>query len=220
MSIKKFLITGSLIFGLVATQTGFSASAAEATSEDSSITDGTVSLDTESSNVEVSEVMTFDELVQEIAEDQGISKSEASNQVIASSPKKNSRTAAVAAAATYRTLSQTFTVTGTYKPAIKFYVQTTEGGSFRAIVKVLNVSLNRAHLGTGKSKQFGGTVYTYLEDPNRIYWEVNGDWYNNGTTTGGGSLNIGVGKAASLEFNLSNESNFFAYKDNTGYCRF
>ncbi len=63
----------------------------------------------------------------------------------------------------------------------------------------------------GISKQFGGTVYTNLEDSNRIYYIVEGDFYNNGTTMGGGSIKIGVGEGSSAEFHASNATNFYAY---------
>jgi len=80
--------------------------------------------------------------------------------------------------------------------------------------------MNRSHLGSGRSKSFDGTVYTKLEDPNRIYWIVNGDFLDNGTTTGGGAVNIGIDKAASIEFNASRTTNHYKYLYKTGYTRF
>ena len=70
------------------------------------------------------------------------------------------------------------------------------------------------------TKQFGGTVYTNLEDANSIYYIVNGDFYNNGTTTGGGGVNIGVGEGVSLNFNLSYSSNEYAYCYAEEHCAF
>ncbi len=35
----------------------------------------------------------------------------------------------------------------------------------------------------GLSKQFVGSVYVNLEDPNIIFYIANGDFYNNGSTT-------------------------------------
>lgn len=172
---------------------------------------GTTDL-TSDTNTEISEVLTFDELVKEIANDQGISEIQAARQVISSRKSSNNLNRSISPyAATYRTVRTTFTVTSTYKPSLNFYCETSEGGSFRGIIQIVNVGMNRAHLGTGKSKQFAGTVFTKLEDPNRIYWIVNGDFYDNGTTTGGGSVNIGLGKFANVAFNISHASNHYKY---------
>lgn len=60
-----------------------------------------------------------------------ISKSQAENQVISSleTPNKNSYTSAkvLAASSTYRTFTESFTVTKEYKPQLKFYCETSEG---------------------------------------------------------------------------------------------
>ncbi|NRD77370.1 hypothetical protein HPT25_07635 [Bacillus sp. BRMEA1] len=191
-----------------------------------------------SPQTQVSKILTFDEVVSAISKDNNISKSEAANLVISNFQKSNGTTKAPASAgtmsnttasapavqsaqlATYRSLSTTFTVTSVYKPSVNFYCQTDEGGYFRGIVKILNISMNRSYNNT--SKQFSGTVYANLEDPNRIYWEVNGDFLNNGTTTisGGGAVNIGVGYSASVNFGVSYQSNEYKYVDTTGYTTF
>lgn len=191
----------------------------------------------EDSQTTVSEVLTFDEVVKAIAKDNNISKKQAADQVVSSFIDDSEKTpltgkfaqstrsaqamqaAKVAAAsATYRNISAEFTVTSTYKATLRFYCQTEEGDYFHAIVKVLNVSMNRNY--NGVSKQFGGNVYINLEDPNRIYYVVDGDFYNNGTTTGGGSLKIGLGEGSSLTFNASNTSNFYAYVYKEGHALF
>lgn len=180
-----------------------------------------------------SEVMTFDQIVDEMAKNEHITKKEASDIIISGfeqttpSKTKNGSTALAqstmspeiqAQLASYRTMSSQFTVTSSYKPTLKFYCQTDESGSFRAIKKILNVSMDRSYNGT--SKQFGGEVYTNLEDPNRIYWIVSGDFYNNGTTTFNGSVSIGLGQSDSVTFGISHASNHYSYCYKTGYYRF
>lgn len=123
-----------------------------------------------------------------------------------------------AASYTYRTFSSQFTVTSSYKPSVTFYCKTEESGGFRGIVTILTVQMNRSY--NGISKQFGGTVYANLEDPNRIYYIVNGDFYNNGTTTVNGGVNVGVGSSASVKFGVSSSSNHYAYTYKTGYVNF
>lgn len=188
----------------------------------------------------ISDVLTFDQIVEMIAKDRNISKTEASNQVIENYAKSHAKDAtlstnnvinatlsadnvidgtlsanyAAAVTATYRTVSSQFTVTSTYKPSLTFYCETSEGGYFWGIVKILDVEMNRSY--NGISKQFGGTVYTNLENAGKIYWIVNGDFFNNGTTTGGGGVEIGIGQDATLNFSLSYSSNHYQYCYQTG----
>lgn len=166
------------------------------------ITSGLIS--TEDSKTQVSKVMTYDEIVAEIARDCNISRVEAARQV-----KDNTiKTSAVKAdRPTYRTISATVPVFSNYQPTAKFYCQTSESGSFHGIVQILNVTLNRVYNGT--AKQFSGTLYTNLEDANTIYWVLNGDFYNFGTTTVQGGGSIGVGGFSTLDFGVSYASSWF-----------
>lgn len=195
-----------------------------------STSDGTVvgvtDLTSPDPNTEISEVLTFDELVNEISVNEGISKKKATEQIKASmnSNSSNSKSdstllassdAVTAESATYRSISAQFTVTSSYKPTLRFYCSTSEGGGYWGITKILNVSMNRLY--NDISKQFGGSVYTNLESAYRIFWIVDGDFYNNGTTTGGGGVSIGVGGSASIDFNVSNSSNHYKYCYVEGY---
>ncbi|MBP3039713.1 hypothetical protein J9303_09460 [Bacillaceae bacterium Marseille-Q3522] len=125
----------------------------------------------EDTNTIVSEVLTFDELVEQLASDYGISKEQASSQVIANYANSRAISAKQASDyainATFRTIGTTFTVTSSYKPSLRFYCETSEGGYFRGILKILNVGMDRSY--NGMSKAFGGDVYVNLEDPNRIF---------------------------------------------------
>lgn len=241
MILKKPLITSLLIGGLISS-VSVPVFAENNTSTINDVTnsqnEGLIDINSSDQDTVVSDVLTFNQVVEQISDEQGISETQAAREIISNTQNpmvKNSSNAitkglvrtmatsqAVAAtSATYRTINTRFTVTSTYKPSLNFYCQTNEGGtSFRAIKKILNVSMNRAHLGTGRSKQFGGDVYTKLEDANRIYWIVNGDFFDNGSTTGGGSVNLGIDKAASIEFNASHTSNHYKYIYKTGYTRF
>nr|WP_319487417.1 hypothetical protein [uncultured Caproiciproducens sp.] len=175
------------------------------------------------SKVVISKVLTFDEIVEAIAGDSQISKAQAANQVISGFTNKNSNSLnltakAAASRATYRTINSDFTVTSEYKPTMRFYCETSESGSFHGIVKILNVNMIRKY--NGMTKQFGGTVYTNLEDANSIFYTVDGDFYNTGTTTFGGGVSIGVGEGSSVSFNASSSSNFYAYCYVEEHCLF
>lgn len=121
---------------------------------------------------------------------------------------------AVAALATYREVTTNFTVNSSYIPSLLYYCQSNEGGGSWGIVKILNVGMNRQYTNSSKItiiKEFGGSVYTNLENAGTIYWSVNGTFYNNGTTTVGGGVNINIGEAASVNFSASYATNFYAY---------
>lgn len=156
----------------------------------------------------VSEPMTFDELVATYSKDANISLEEAYKQVTPNFPEQNSEVSTLAIKQ-YRTLTQRLTVNSVYKTELKFYCQTSESGNFRGIIKVLSVSMNRQY--NNLNKQFGESVYTHLQNANRIFYRVEGDFYNNRTTTFNGGINLSVGKSASFSFGASHSSNHYGY---------
>ena len=154
-----------------------------------------------------SAVMTFDEISKEISDDLEISLTDAQNMIDQNNTDKSRISAQ---AATYRTLSQQFTVTSTYRPTMRFYCETTESGLYHGIMKILTVNMVRGY--NGITKQFSGNVYVNLERGDRIFYIVNGDFYNNGTTTFNAGVNIGIGESRSVSFGVSNSSNHYAYR--------
>ncbi len=93
---------------------------------------------------------------------------------------------------------------------MKFYCETSESGSFWGIVEILNVGMDREY--NGITKQYGGTIYTILEDAGTIFWIVNGDFFNDGTTTVGGGVSIGIDEFATVNFEATYST------DHYGYC--
>lgn len=158
------------------------------------------------------EVRPYEKVVNEISKNTNLSYEDASK-LINPNLIKETRSGKVVRA-TYRNITRTITVSNIYKPKLVWYCETDESGQFRAIRKIKNTSMNRSYNGT--SKQFSGKVYTNLEDPNRIYYEVNGDFYNNGTTTVSGGTEISVGKSGTANFSVSYSSNHFKYHYSTG----
>jgi hypothetical protein len=202
MSSKKvllsiFLLSAAALFAVTGNNAEVSAS---------EIVPNIATISDESEDLIISDVMTFEEMVDQVSEDFGISTKEAQEKLGYSDAKARS---ARAARAQYRTISSQFTSTSTFKPTMRFYCETTESGGFRAIKKVLQVNMIRSS--GGVSKQFSGTVYVNLEDPNRIFYTVNGDFFNNGTTTVNSEVSIGVGKSANVKFGVSYASNHYKY---------
>ena len=177
--------------------------------------------------------MTFEEVVKEISNQDNISEKQASEELIstfeeeaeekihdkqskslknavslslASTDQEITNTAtALAASTTYRSLSSTVKTGGFFEPVIHFYCATSESGSFRGIKKIKKVSLDR------KSKQFKGDIYIHLQDPNKIFWILNGDFYYNGKTTFDTAVSIGNKEKGSVDFKVSNASNHYKY---------
>lgn len=171
----------------------------------SSTQDFLVSLNDKNDTV-IGSVMTFDEILQDIAKTNKISIKQAEHELIGDDINIRRE----ARSKQYRTLSQQFSVNNKYKPTMRFYCETTESGLFRGIKKILRVDMIRGYKGV--SKQFNGSVYVNLEDANRIFYIVNGDFYNNGTTSYESGVNIGVGKFATIGFKVSSSSNHYQYK--------
>lgn len=172
-------------------------------------------IDINDKDIEVSEVLTFDEIVRELARDENITILEAEKTMLGN---RSGRSNELARKSTYRTISQQFLVKNNYRPTMRFYCETTEGGNFRAIRRIRTVNMNRNS--NGMSKQFSGSVYTKLEDPNRIFYIVNGDFYNNGTTTFNGNVDIPVYAGASVTFGVSHARNHFGYIYREAFVRF
>jgi len=105
-------------------------------------------------------------------------------------------------------------VSSTYKPAVQIFAYMYFSGSFRQINYIETIDLNRGY--NGISKQFSGTVKGKLLDPLKIWWYVNGDFYNNGKTTWTISGSGQLGKILTLSFSISGGSNHYKYWNNYG----
>ena len=82
-------------------------------------------------------------------------------------------------ARTYRILSEKIIVNPNYVARIKFYCRTDESGQFRGITKLLAASL--VNKDGDKEAPFTGNLFAYLEDPNRIFYMVSGEFYHKGS---------------------------------------
>lgn len=160
-------------------------------------------------DVIASDPLSYDQLVQRVMLNEQLSKNEAI-QFLNIGPQQRNGTY-------FREYTYTVTVTSTYKPAVIFYCQTSEWDTYRGILKVLNTSLRRDY--NGSSKQFTGNLYTNLENAYTIYFVLNGDFYNNGSTTYSGGGGISVGGSSSVNFSISYASNHYKYLYTTGRYR-
>lgn len=163
-----------------------------------------------SSDVSVSEPMTFEEMVARYAENDNITYYEAYELLGG-----NSRSVQPYSTndLKYRVFSANLHVTDVYIPHIEFFCVTAEGGHFFQINSIYSVQLVRSY--ENMSKQFSGNIECWLRSGYDIEYVINGDFYNNGTTTvaGGGNVNVGLNEVASIGFNASitYSSNHYKY---------
>jgi hypothetical protein len=101
---------------------------------------------------------------------------------------------------------------------LTFYCQTEEGGSLGwGIVSVLNTMLMTTD-DYGISKGFEGSVYTNLESISSIYYMINGQFFENATTTSTAGMQIGLGEGSNI--NCSSSSTTKYYGSISKYGRF
>lgn len=175
-----------------------------------------------SDNITLSEPLTYNQLANKLAIDNNMSVKKAKK--ILGEPKTSmvsglySLNASPSSYAQYRTLSITVTVDSAYKVVISCYCETSETPQYMGIIKILYTTLMRNY--NGISKQFSGNLYTNLEAAYRIYYSLSGDFYNNGTTTFTGGVQVGLGEGSNISFSVSNSSNWYANISQYGTKKF
>lgn len=155
----------------------------------------------------ISEPMTLEQLVHQYASDSGITYEKA-KRIFNYYPESN--ISLYSDTNTYNTVYTTLNISNDYKPTLRYYCMTSEyKGGWHGIIKILAVNINRGY--KGKSYAFGGSVYSHLVNGNKIFYIVNGDFYNNSTSTVTSSINIGLGQKGSVSFGVSSTSNHYKY---------
>lgn len=79
--------------------------------------------------------------------------------------------------------------------------------------KTMNVTSNRENAlnnGVG-TKQFAGNLFVYLESYESIYYVLDGDFNDNGTTTSGFGVNIGLTDSITLSIGSAYQTSHLAY---------
>lgn len=183
------------------------------------------------------ETMTFDQMVEKIALEQNDSVNNViteiiENEVEAEVSKKRSfvtsgqreemevntlnslRSASYAANEWKVRVHTGFLNMGNYHPTIRIYYQTNNNGGAS---KILNVSMNRAHEGSGSGLafKFDGKIYVNLESASRVYYEVNGDYYRYGNQTSTTSVSIGIGATGQASYSVTSSDSHFKYYANS-----
>ncbi|WP_119790501.1 hypothetical protein [Paenibacillus thiaminolyticus] len=109
-------------------------------------------------------------------------------------------------------------VTAFYKPTLKIYAYYYSSGSFRQFEEIVSVQLDRnSSAAVGFTKQFSGNLEAEIptNNPTQMWWLINGDFYDNGTTTISGSVTAG-GSMWKGTGTIQHASNHYKYWYNSG----
>jgi hypothetical protein len=161
--------------------------------------------------VQVSEPMTKDEMATQYAQENDVTFDEA--YLILYPDQYQVQNLQYMVSDTTREIYITLNVDSNYKPKLAFFCYTSEAGGYWGILSIYHVTLYRAY--NGNSKGFSGEINAWLRSPYQIEYLVNGDFYNNSTTTSGGSIggNFGIDDFISLNASASftSSTNHYSY---------
>ena len=117
----------------------------------------------------------------------------------------------------YLTLKDTAVINYGYSCYPYFYCKMEYNSGFSTPNRIVNVEYADIDLNYyGISKVFGGNLHYVLKAGNRLYWDLNGHFYNNGEISISYGGSIGITGAASTSFTVSYSSSHYAYKQTTG----
>ena len=109
----------------------------------------------------------------------------------------------------YVTIYDYCSVTSSYVVRPYFYCRVTASDAniynITALNEILNANIDRNH--NGVSKEFTGQLYYNLESYNTIYWDLNGSFYETGTT----EWDFSASAAGIISFTTSGVDNFYRY---------
>lgn len=161
----------------------------------------------EITDISISEPMTFSEMVSVYADNNDISFVEAYKEL---NKGRSIITTSSLSSSSYRVLSIGLYVNSGYKPSIDYYVTTSESGSYWDITSIYSVQLKRIY--NGVSKVFQGNLESWLRSPYQIEYIINGDFYNQATSTSSYTINGSWGENVkiSLSINSTNSSSYYA----------
>ncbi|MGE8082156.1 hypothetical protein [Peribacillus loiseleuriae] len=211
-------LASSLAFGLLVS--GPSPSFANA--EEGKVLDLNNLAELEASGEVTIKELSYDEAIEKIAATENISSEEA--EVVyanaTNAPSKLTRgtmgVQAVAASTTLHEIKLRQQVTSTYRPAVQIFAYMSGSGSFWQFDKLYDVDLDRKDITYSTSKQFQGKLRAEILSLTQIFYLINGDFYDNGTTTITGSVTAS-GVVWSGTGTISNSSSHFKYWNNSGY---
>ncbi|WP_313165875.1 hypothetical protein [Sedimentibacter sp.] len=168
-------------------------------------------------NIEIGGPYSLEEMVQIMVDDEDINVEEAIDTLTGGNSNKYS---IQTSSEGYLTFREAVKVTSTYSVQVRFYSRMEFGGGPEptAFLEIRKVTLDREYI--GGPKQFDGTVYYNLESSTRLYYEIEGDFWDYGQTTITGGGSIGVKGFGELKGSVTYASNHYSYlSPKQGYFR-
>ncbi len=165
--------------------------------------------------------LTFEEMVAEIAKDEGCTYDEALKAIV-EDVKHSSNSSIIPlnnavddnqiidtlSTLKYRTdTANVFSKNKKYAAGLKFYYSYTGTTASRHIVQLLHVTLDCTVESTYRS--FNGSLFVHLETNYKVHYILNGAFYNTGTKTNSAGLSLGIGKSATITLGASSTTNFY-----------
>ncbi|EIA18836.1 hypothetical protein [Listeria fleischmannii] len=151
--------------------------------------------------------VTYDEMVAGIAKRDGLSIDQVKKRLADGDVKRPLLKAS--SSTFYKHLTKTIDIGGLWKPKIDIYVKMWAQGSFRQFDKIIDYNLVRSWYGA--SKQFKGSFKVKFLSKNNIYWCINGDFYDKGTTSSSSSVSLSVGGVGSVNYSVSKAKTKYKY---------
>jgi hypothetical protein len=105
-------------------------------------------------------------------------------------------------------------VSSIYKPYIQIFAYMYNSGSFRQFEKIQTISLYRQY--NNVVKKFEGTLEVDLQSKTKLWWFINGDFYNVGSQEISISGSGAIGKVLEASFSIGGSSDYFKYWNNSG----
>ena len=161
----------------------------------------------------VSKPMTYSEMAQHFANENGIDYATAFKTLYPDLYKVSNGNRVLARAARTRELSVYINVSYEYKPRLAFYCNTDEQGNYWGITSIYRVTLYRYY--NNLVKAFSGELDAWLISPYQIEYMINGDFYNTATQTSevtiGGSFTTGDLINIQGSISTSSSTNYYKY---------
>lgn len=148
------------------------------------------------------EIVSYDEMINALSKQENISITE--TMLRASNEQK----------ASYLRASRGVDVTNEYNVSVEFYLDVNYSGSTPiSMNRVVSYTINRNNNLNNfiKSKQFSGDLYVNLEDEKNLFFWIDGDFYDNGTTTFSGGGELKIGEKGKVTGTVTYASNHYAY---------
>lgn len=178
-------------------------------------------------------IETYDEMVNNISESKNLTKEEVIEQMGDNQENKIESSLITSRMATMNanSLIETRSATESYY-YVHFYKQFQAGNSGwypQIDIYAKCTGINRSFVGIQDlnlipsynyiSKSFQGKCQAMVENSKTIYWVVNGDFYDHGTTSYNFGGTVNIGKFATVNCSITGANNHFAYAYATGYVK-